>query len=277
MNYPDIDPIAISIGQFSVFGLELGPFNVHWYGIMYLCAFLSALLVGRYRASKSYTPVKTSQVEDLIFYGAMGVVLGGRFGYVFFYNFDQFLQTPLWLFKIWEGGMSFHGGLLGVIVAMVLYARKLNISFLSLMDFVAPLVPIGLGFGRLGNFIGGELWGRETTVAWAMRFPQDPDGLLRHPSQLYQAALEGAVLFAIIFWFSAKPRPKASVGALFLIVYGAQRFIIEFYREPDIHIGLMFGWLSRGQLLSMPMIMAGIVVFALAYKYRTDTQPPIRK
>ncbi len=266
MNYPNIDPIALSISEFSLLGFSLGPFNVHWYGIMYLCAFIAALLIGRYRAAQSYTPINKAQVEDLIFYGAMGVVIGGRFGYVLFYNFEQFLETPLWLFKIWEGGMAFHGGLLGVIVAMVLYARKLNISFLSLMDFVAPLVPIGLGFGRLGNFIGGELWGRETTVSWAMRFPQDPDALLRHPSQLYQAVLEGLVLFTIVFWFSAKPRPKASVGALFLIFYGLQRFIIEFYREPDAHIGLVMGWVSRGQILSLPMIAAGIIIFIMAYK-----------
>lgn len=261
MKYPDIDPIAISIGSFELFSKQWGPFNVHWYGIMYLCGFIAALAIGRYRASKPYTPVNKAQVEDMIFYGAMGVVVGGRFGYVFLYNFEKFLENPLWLFKIWEGGMAFHGGLIGVIVAMVLYARKLRISFLSLMDFVAPLVPLGLGFGRLGNFIGGELWGRQTDVSWAMVFPKDPSGLLRHPSQLYQAFLEGLVLFSVVFWFSRKPRPEGSVGALFLIVYGAQRFFVEFFRESDAHLEPMFGWMSRGQFLSVPMILVGLFVF----------------
>lgn len=272
MDYPSIDPIALSIGAFELFGKQLGPFSVHWYGVMYLCAFASAMLLGRYRAGKAYTPLTKPQVEDMIFYGAMGVVIGGRCGYVFLYNFPLFLENPLWLFKVWEGGMAFHGGLIGVTVAMLIYAKKINVNFFSLMDFVAPLIPIGLGFGRLGNFIGGELWGRKTDVAWGMVFPQDPDKILRHPSQLYQAFLEGVVLFLVVFWFSSKPRPTGSVGALFLIGYGCQRFAVEFFRQPDAHLQSMFGWMSRGQLLSIPMIVVGVFVFWWSYRLQMKSQ-----
>lgn len=261
LTYPAIDPIAFSVG----------PLSVHWYGLMYLCAFASAWWVAMARAEQPWSPVNKAQVEDLIVYGAMGVVLGGRLGYVFFYNFDHFLQDPLWLLRIWEGGMSFHGGLLGVALAVWFYARRLqrnnpNVSFLSLGDFVVPLVPLGLGFGRLGNFIGQELWGRATDVSWAMVFPRDPLGLPRHPSQLYQFALEGVLLFALVFWFSKKPRPAGAVSGLFLIGYGCCRFVVEFYREPDAHIGFdLFGWLSRGQLLSVPMIVIGVALICFGY------------
>lgn len=267
MTYPEIDPVAFTIDAFTLFGYEIGPLSIHWYGLMYLCAFLGAWGLGCYRASRPGACLTRGQVEDLIFYGAVGVVVGGRLGYVFFYNLDDFIEDPVWLFRVWEGGMAFHGGLLGVAVAMLLFARKINQSFFDVMDFTVPLVPLGLGLGRLGNFIGGELWGRETTVSWGMVFPKDVDQLVRHPSQLYQAFLEGIVLFVIVMWFSAKPRPRAAVSSLFLIVYGCQRFAVEFVRQPDAHIEFdLFDWVTRGQILSLPMIIVGGLVFAWAYR-----------
>lgn len=254
--YPQIDPVAFA----------LGPVKVHWYGLMYLAAFAAAWGLASWRARRADAPVTQAQVEDLIFWGALGVVLGGRFGYVLFYNFDKFLDDPLWLLRVWEGGMSFHGGLLGVIAAMFLYARKHDIEIGRLLDFIAPLVPVGLGLGRLGNFINGELWGRATDVSWAMIFPGDPEHLARHPSQLYQLALEGFALFAIAWWYSARPRPPWSVGALFVFCYGLFRFITEFFREPDAQIGFAaFGWMSRGQELSLPMIAIGAIIFVWAH------------
>jgi phosphatidylglycerol:prolipoprotein diacylglycerol transferase len=254
--YPQIDPVAFA----------LGPVKVHWYGLMYLAAFAAAWGLASWRARRADAPVTQAQVEDLIFWGALGVVLGGRFGYVLFYNFDKFLDDPLWLLRVWEGGMSFHGGLLGVIAAMFLYARKHDIEIGRLLDFIAPLVPVGLGLGRLGNFINGELWGRATDVSWAMIFPGDPGHLARHPSQLYQLALEGFALFAIVWWYSARPRPVWSVGALFVFCYGLFRFITEFFREPDAQIGFAaFGWMSRGQELSLPMIAIGAIIFVWAH------------
>lgn len=256
LQYPDIDPVAFS----------LGSFKVHWYGIMYLCAFVSAWLIAMHRAKQPNAFINKSQVENLITYGAFGVILGGRFGYVVFYNFDYWLTDPLWLFRVWEGGMSFHGGLIGVIVAMFIYAKRIDRSFVGLMDFVAPIVPLGLGFGRLGNFIGQELWGRVTDVPWAIVFPKamDPEGVARHPSQLYQACLEGLLLFIIIFWFSSKPRPRGAVSGLFLIAYSCFRFTTEFVREPDKGVELI-GWMTRGQLLCIPMFVGGIVLLAFAY------------
>lgn len=259
LQYPDIDPIAFSIGSFSV----------HWYGIMYLFAFVSAWLVAMHRAKQPGALVTQAQVENLITYGAFGVILGGRFGYVMFYNFEYWLTDPLWLFRVWEGGMSFHGGLIGVIVAMLIYAKRIARPFIGLMDFVAPIVPLGLGFGRLGNFIGQELWGRVTDVPWAVVFPKamDPEGIGRHPSQLYQACLEGLVLFVILFWFSAKPRPRGAVAGLFLVGYATFRFLTEFVREPDQGIGFdLLGWMTRGQLLCVPMFLVGVVVLVYAYR-----------
>lgn len=255
-SYPEIDPVAFS----------LGPVSVHWYGLMYLCAFAAAWAIGVYRARAPWSPLKPNQVEDLVFYAALGVVLGGRLGYVFFYNFAAFIEDPLWLFRVWEGGMSFHGGLLGVIVAMVLFSRKLNQPFLKVMDFVAPLVPTGLLFGRLGNFIGQELWGRETGSVFGMVFPRDPEQLTRHPSQLYEAFLEGLVIFCILYWYSSKPRPAGAVCSLFLILYGVFRFSVEFFREPDAHIQFdLFDWVTRGQLLSAPMVLVGAIFLVGAY------------
>lgn len=255
IQYPDIDPVAFSVG----------PLAVHWYGLMYLLGFAAAWWLALQRSRRPWSPVRRDQVEDLIVYGAFGVIIGGRLGYVLFYGLDQWVGDPLWLFRLWEGGMAFHGGLLGVIVAMVIYARRIGQPLLALTDFVAPLVPIGLGLGRLGNFIGQELWGRASEVPWAMVFPRDPEALARHPSQLYQLALEGVALFVILFWFSRRPRPTGSVGGLFLMLYGLFRFAVEFYREPDAHLGFaLFDWVTRGQLLSLPMIAAGMALMVWA-------------
>ena len=253
--YPNIDPVAFN----------LGLLKVHWYGIMYLLAFVSAWYIALKRCRRQDTLIAADQVEDIVVYSALGVVLGGRCGYVFFYNFEKWLADPLWLFRLWEGGMSFHGGLLGVILAIVIYSLRHKQHFFDITDFIAPLIPLGLGFGRIGNFIGGELWGRPTELPWGMVFPH-VDDVARHPSQLYQAFLEGVLLFAIIFWFSAKPRPRMTVSALFLIFYGLFRFLVEFVRQPDAHIPeLAFGWMTRGQLLSIPMVAVGFILLVLAY------------
>jgi phosphatidylglycerol:prolipoprotein diacylglycerol transferase len=262
MKYPEIDPVAVSIG----------PVEVHWYGLMYLIGFVGAWALMCRRSRQPHSLVSRDQVDDLIFYGAVGVILGGRVGYVLFYGFDRFLDNPLWLFKVWEGGMSFHGGFLGVVVAMVLYARKIQRHPIDLLDFTAPMVPIGLGMGRLGNFIGQELWGRASDLPWAIVFPRDPLGLTRHPSQLYQALLEGLILFLILYLYSAKPRPRWAVSGLFLLCYGCFRFLVEFVREPDLHLSSdLFGLLTRGQLLSLPMIVVGILFLYHAYHQRAPS------
>lgn len=262
LTYPEIDPVALAIG----------PLKVHWYGLMYLAGFAAAWWLAVRRSRKPWSPVIKSEVEDMILYCAIGVVVGGRLGYVFFYNFGELLADPLSLFRVWEGGMSFHGGMLGVLAATALYARKIGTTFWALIDFVAPLVPIGLGLGRIGNFIGQELWGRPTDGPWGMVFPRDPDLLARHPSQLYQAFLEGLVLFAALWWFSSKPRPRMAVSGLFALLYGVFRFLTEFVREPDAHIGFdLFGWVTRGQILSLPLIALGIAL--LVWSYRTQPLP----
>lgn len=249
LSYPQIDPVAFA----------LGPLTVHWYGLMYLVGFMAAWLLALRRSERPWSPVRRKQVEDLVVYGAFGVILGGRLGYVMFYNLDKWLSDPLWLFRVWEGGMSFHGGLLGVLVALWLFSRRTNQSFLALGDFVTIMVPIGLGLGRIGNFIGQELWGRPTNSWVGMVFPNDPEQLPRHPSQLYQAFLEGLVLFLVLLIFTRKPRPAGMVGGLFLTLYGSFRFVAEFFRAPDGHIGFdLFDWMTRGQLLSLPMIAAGL-------------------
>lgn len=257
LQQPHIDPVVLSIGSLKV----------HWYGLMYLTGFLAAWWLGTRRAARADSPIKPEQMGDLIFYVALGVILGGRVGYVIFYNFDKFLQDPWWLFAIWTGGMSFHGGLLGVILAMWIFARQQGRTFFHLADFVAPLVPIGLGAGRIGNFINGELWGRATDVSWGMVFRTDPLGLARHPSQLYQFALEGVALFVLLWWYSARPRPRMAVSGLFLIAYGCFRILVEFVREPDAQLGyLAFNWLTMGQVLSVPMLAFGGFLMILGYR-----------
>lgn len=268
--YPQIDPVAV----------HLGPLKVHWYGLMYLCAFAAAYALGKYRArNQPLWQQNPEQISDLIFYAAMGVVLGGRLGYVFFYSFDHFLEDPRWIYQVWKGGMSFHGGFLGVMAAMVIYARRYQMTFWNVMDFVAPLVPLGIFFGRMGNFIGGELWGRPVTnpdYPLAMIFPH-VDHLPRHPSQLYEGALEGLLLFAVTWWFSSRPRPEKAVAGIFALGYGCARFFVEFFREPDADKGyIAFNWLTMGQLLSTPLILAGILLLVLAYRFPktpTASQP----
>lgn len=261
LQYPDIDPVVF----------EIGPIAVHWYGVMYLVGFVAGWWLGRLRARRPDSPVAPAQMDDLLFYCALGVVLGGRLGYVFFYNLPAFLADPLMLFRVWEGGMAFHGGLLGVLVAMWWYARRHGVAAFALVDFVAPLVPIGLGAGRIGNFINGELWGRVSDVPWAMVFP-GAGPAPRHPSQLYEFLLEGVVLFAVVWLFSRRPRPTMAVSGVFALGYGVARFLVEFVRQPDAHIGyLAFGWLTMGQLLSLPLVAVGLVLLGLAYRRPSKT------
>jgi len=255
LQFPVIDPIIFSVG----------PVSLRWYGTMYLIGFLAAMFMANKAADRSNGSWTRDQVSDLLFYGFLGVILGGRVGYVLFYQFEYFLSDPLYLFEIWQGGMSFHGGLLGVILAIFIFARKTNKSFLVVGDFVAPLVPIGLGMGRLGNFINAELWGRQTDVSWAMVFPTDPLQVPRHPSQLYEFALEGVVLFAILYIISRKTRTLGLASGAFLIGYGIFRSIVEFFREPDAHLGLYFSFISKGQILSIPMVLIGILIIYLGY------------
>ncbi|MGA8277217.1 MAG: prolipoprotein diacylglyceryl transferase [Rhodanobacteraceae bacterium] len=272
--FVDINPIAFSIG----------PVAVHWYGIMYLIGFAMAWWLGERRRRAGRLPIGTEQFSDLAFYGMLGVIVGGRIGYMLFYDTPELIHHPLSLFRIWEGGMSFHGGLLGVLAAVWLWSRRNRIHFFDTVDFVAPLIPIGLGLGRLGNFIGGELWGRHTDLPWGMIFPRALDGLgktrdqlhamylagqldteARHPSQLYEATLEGAVLFAVLWIYSRKPRPRYAVSGLFALLYGLFRFGVEFVRQPDVQLGFIaFHWVTMGQILSLPLIVVGIVLLLMS-------------
>lgn len=277
LTSPHIDPVAVSLGTFQIAGKTIGPLDIHWYGLMYLFGFIGAWILAYRRGRRPDTVIQPQQAEDLIFYGAMGIVLGGRIGYVFFYNFQAWLSDPVMLFKVWDGGMSFHGGLIGTAIAMLLFARKINKNFFDIVDFVAPFAPIGLFFGRIGNFINGELYGRPSDVAWAMEFHTDP-GVARHPSQLYEATLEGLVLFIVLFWFSAKPRPRASVIGLFMTLYGTFRFSVEFFREPDAHIMFdLFGWMTRGQILCVPMVVVGVCLLVWTYKQEPKRQAKVQK
>jgi phosphatidylglycerol---prolipoprotein diacylglyceryl transferase len=275
----DINPIAIP--------LPFWPHGVHWYGLMYLLAFAIAWWLGRRRVLAGRLPgVDAQAFGDLMFYGMLGVVLGGRLGYVLFYAFGDFLADPLMLFRMKDGGMSFHGGLLGVMIAVGWWSRRQRLHPFDALDFVVPLVPIGLGLGRIGNFIGGELWGRQTDAWWGVIFPPTLpapysgmdgetlrqiaasgalDGLQRHPSQLYQAFLEGVVLFAVLWWVSRRARPRYAIGGLFALLYAVFRFAVEFVREPDAHLGyLAWGWLTMGQLLSLPMLLLGLLLLWLS-------------
>jgi phosphatidylglycerol:prolipoprotein diacylglycerol transferase len=257
LTYPNIDPVAISIG----------PIDIHWYGLMYVIGIAGAWLLARRRVAADPTgALSVEQVEDLIFYSALGVILGGRIGYMLFYNLPLLLHRPSMLLRIWEGGMSFHGGMLGVFAALWWYGRKLGTGFFRLTDFIAPLVPIGLFAGRIGNFINGELWGRATDLPWGMIFPGGgPEP--RHPSMLYEALLEGAALFVVLNLFARKPKPVGAVSGLFMLCYGLFRFVVEFVRMPDAHIGyLAFGWLTVGHVLTLPMILFGAWLLRLAYR-----------
>ena len=261
-QYPDINPIAF----------ELGPLQVRWYGLMYLISFAFGWLGIRIHAKRPNSPILPARVDDLIFYVALGVILGGRVGYMLFYNFSGLIQDPLSLFKVWEGGMSFHGGLIGVTIAMALLARGVRQPFFAITDLIAPWVAPGLGLGRIGNFINGELWGAPTSpdafyAVWV-------EGVPRHASQLYEAFLEGFVLFIILWGFSRRPRPIMAVSGVFLFFYGVFRVGVEFVRLPDEHLNvaadgyLAFGWLTMGQILSAPMVVAGAILLALAYRNR---------
>ncbi len=246
--YPQIDPVAFSIG----------PLEVHWYGIMYLIGFVLAWLLALWRAKRYQLDWNSEAISDLIFYAALGVILGGRLGYMLFYNFSSLIAQPWSLFMIWEGGMSFHGGLIGVLIALLVLSYKISKPYLVITDFLAPLVPLGLAAGRLGNFINGELWGKPTDVPWAMQFLH-VDDLPRHPSQLYECGLEGVGLFVLVWWYAAKPRPVGAVSGVFLIGYAFARIIVEFFRQPDVQLGYLgFGWLTMGQVLSLPMLFLGI-------------------
>jgi len=262
-SYPAIDPVA----------LDLGVLQIHWYGLMYLFAFAGGWLYGVYRA-KTREPWNTEMVGDLLFYVAMGVILGGRIGYILFYDLANYIAEPLNVFKVWQGGMSFHGGLLGVTIAMFAFAKKTQQNLFQVADFVAPLIPIGLFTGRIGNFINGELWGKTTDSALGM-WVYDPviqQNVQKYPTQLLEALLEGLVLFILLAWYANKPRPSGSIAGMFLIGYGVFRFIVEFWRVPDAQLGyILWDWLTMGQLLSLPMVVVGALLIAYAYKQNKVT------
>ncbi|GHU03335.1 prolipoprotein diacylglyceryl transferase [Betaproteobacteria bacterium] len=262
--YPRIDPIA----------LQIGPLAVRWYGLMYLTAFFQFWWLGRQRILSHPGCLKAGwkveELDDLLFYGVIGVILGGRLGEALFYEPVYYLSHPLEIFAVWHGGMSFHGGFLGVLLAMALYVRKTGRNWLDVTDFIAPLVPLGLAAGRIGNFINGELWGRvaDSSLPWAMVFPH-VDNLSRHPSQLYQAGLEGASLFVLLWLYSRRERPRGAVSGVFLAGYGVFRFIAEYFRTPDAGIFGRSEVVSMGQWLSVPMILVGVVMFVAAFRQRT--------
>ncbi|PZW65757.1 phosphatidylglycerol:prolipoprotein diacylglycerol transferase [Pseudomonas sp. URMO17WK12:I1] len=256
LPYPNIDPVA----------LDLGFLQIHWYGLMYLVGIGGAWILASRRLQAFDPTWSKEKLSDLVFWVAMGVIVGGRLGYVLFYDLPAYIANPLLILEVWKGGMSFHGGLIGVMLATLWFARRNGKSFFELMDFIAPLVPIGLGAGRIGNFINAELWGKVSDVPWAMVFPTGGP-LPRHPSQLYQFALEGVALFVILWIYSRKPRPTMAVSGLFAVCYGIFRFIVEFVRVPDAQLGyLAWGWLTMGQVLCVPMILAGLGLMVYAYK-----------
>ena len=255
MLIPEIDPIAI----------QIGPLAIRWYGITWLAAFSTIY----YLINKFQKDIDVNQTSDLMFYSLLGAILGGRVGYILFYSFEQFLANPLSIFAIWEGGLSFHGGLLGVLVSCYWLSKKWKMGFFWLMDRVAPFVPPGLGFVRLGNFLNSELLGRPTEISWGVIFPSDPLGLVRHPSQLYQAFGEGVILFIYMLIIAKRPKPTMSISGHFLIGYGFIRFSTEFFRTPDQHIGFVLDFLTRGQILSFPMIVIGL--FLIYYSKKKTT------
>ena len=262
LAYPDIDPVAV----------QIGPVTVHWYGIMYLVGFGAGWWLGRRRSREPWRGFSPVAVDDLLFYVAIGIILGGRVGYVVFYGLDAFVQDPLAALRVWDGGMSFHGGLIGVGVACLVFARRTGRTFFQVTDFVVPLVPPGLAAGRIGNFINGNLWGAPSDLPWAMVFP-DPraGGVPRHPSQLYEALLEGLVLFVLVWLFTRRQRPAMAASGVFFIGYGVARIFVETVRVPDAHIGYLAGeWLTAGLLLTAPMVLLGIAFVAIAYARRAQ-------
>jgi phosphatidylglycerol:prolipoprotein diacylglycerol transferase len=258
LTHPQFDPIAFS----------LGPLAIRWYGLMYVVGFVAFIVLGKARVKRGLgNGLEVKDVDDMLLYGVLGVILGGRLGYILFYKPAHYLANPAEMLQIWAGGMSFHGGFLGVLAGVWLFCRLKKKRWLPTMDFIAPLVPLGLAAGRMGNFINGELPGRPTSVPWGMWFPQhDPTPLARHPSQLYQFALEGLALFAILWIYSSKPRPAGAVSGAFLAGYGVFRFIAEFGRQPDDFLGLLAFGLSMGQWLSLPMVLAGVGMMWWAYR-----------
>jgi phosphatidylglycerol:prolipoprotein diacylglycerol transferase len=258
LRYPGFDPIAFRVG----------PLKVHWYGIMYLVGFAGAWWLARRRASRPQSTWKPVDVDDFVFYAMLGVIVGGRIGYVLFYGLSYWAHDLWYPLKIWEGGMSFHGGLIGVLVAIGFFALRRGRNIADVFDFAAPLPGIGLCAGRIGNFINGELWGKPTNVPWGF----EVNGQVRHASQLYEAALEGLLLFVVLWWFTLKPRPRLAPSGLFLVIYGVARFLVEFVRVPDEHIGyLALGWITMGQVLSAPMVVAGVVLLGIAYGRRAPS------
>ena len=262
MILPEIDPIAI----------QLGPLAIRWYGLTWLIAF--GLIY--FLANKNLNKFSKDNLSDLMFYGLIGAMIGGRVGYMIFYGTDQLISDPLSLFYIWQGGLSFHGGLLGVLVSAYLLSKRWKVKFFEIMDFIAPYVPIGLGSVRIGNFLNAELLGKPTNMPWGMVFPSDPESLIRHPSQLYQAVGEGIVLLFLMLWFSRKSRPHMSISAVFLIGYGIIRCFTEVFREPDAHIGFdLYGIISRGQILSLPMLVVGVALLFYSYKINSKKNETI--
>jgi phosphatidylglycerol---prolipoprotein diacylglyceryl transferase len=256
LTYPHINNIAIKIG----------PIKVYWYGLMYLLGIICAIMLGKIKAKQLHLDWTNEQIIDLVFYCALGVIVGGRIGYVLFYATGTLISDPLFIFRIWQGGMAFHGGIIGVLIAVYLFARRMHLPYFTVGDFLAPLVPLALFAGRIGNFINAELPGRVTTMPWGMVFPYS-GALPRHPSQLYEALFEGIVLFLILWIYSSKPRPRCSVSALFLIGYSVFRFCCEFFREPDMQLGFVaFDWLTMGQLLSIPLFIGGVVLLLVSLK-----------
>jgi phosphatidylglycerol:prolipoprotein diacylglycerol transferase len=262
--HPQFDPILFSFGPY----LGLGPFAIRWYGLMYVLAFVAFIVLGKWRVRHGQgNGLKERDVDDMLLYGVVGVILGGRLGYVLFYKPEYYFANPAEIIKVWTGGMSFHGGFLGVLAGIAVYCWQHKLRWIRTMDFIAPLTPLGLAAGRLGNFINGELPGRPTDLPWGMWFPQnDHDPIARHPSQLYQFAGEGLLLFAILWWYSSRPRPPGAVSGAFLVGYGTLRFLVEFTRQPDDFLGLLAMGLSMGQWLSLPMILVGMAMMAWAYR-----------
>lgn len=263
LPYPDISP-----------SIDLGPLTIHWYGVMYAVGIMLGWWLGTLRARRPGSGWTSDEVSDLIMWSALGVVLGGRLGYVLFYGLDKAIADPLWIIKFNQGGMSFHGGLLGVLLAVWIFGRKTHRGFWQVADFIAPLVPLGLFFGRMGNFINGELWGKPTDLPWAMVFPS-ADDQPRHPTMLYEAFLEGLVLFTVLWIFSRRSRPTRAISGIFLLLYGSFRFWVEFFRIPDVQLGyLALDWLTMGQILSIPMILGGVLLIWLAYRDRPTAADP---